>query len=332
MNALENRLLNDFQRDLPLCPAPFAHIGEVLGLEQAQVIDALSRLKAEGKISRVGAVFRPNSVSASTLAAMQVPKQRLDEVADMVSACPAVSHNYARAYSFNLWFVVTARNEPMLENLLDDLQRKSGCSMLRLPLVESYHIDLGFDLGGSDGVAQPARRVSVTRHSGTRLPLAAHEARLADRIAGGLPFVPRPWQELATQADTTEDAAIGTVRRWVADGVITRFGVIVRHHELGFQSNAMVAFDIPDNLAEEAGLRIASIDEVTLCARRARSLPQWPYNVYCMIHGRDEARVLTQIEALRQRCGLLQRPFAVLFSRRRFKQQAARTFMETAHG
>jgi len=162
--------------------------------------------------------------------------------------------------------------------------------------------------------------------------LTETEAALAAQLTSGLALIPHPFAELAARAGTSESAAIDTISRWVQDGVIKRFGVIVRHHELGFTSNAMVAFDVPDRQATEVGLRVAAFPEVTLCAQRVRCLPDWPYNVYCMIHGRDNQRVLAQIDALRERGGLLHHPFAVLFSQQRFKQQAARLADEVAHG
>ena len=178
----------------------------------------------------------------------------------------------------------------------------------------------------------PARRVATTRHITSWLALTETEAALAAQLTSGLALSPRPFAELAARAGTSESAAIDTISRWIQNGVITRFGVIVRHHELGYTSNAMVAFDVPDRQATEVGLRIAAFPEVTLCAQRVRCLPEWPYNVYCMIHGRDDQRVLAQIETLRERGGLLHYPFAVLFSRQRFKQQAARIADEVAHG
>jgi len=332
MNTIEYHLLNDFQRNLPLCASPFAQLGETLDMDEASTIAALIRLKAEGKISRVGAVFRPNTVSVSTLAALIVPEQRLDAVAELVTACPAISHNYEREYRWNLWFVAAERDETRLTTLLDDIERRTACPMLRLPLVESYHIDLGFDLDAASRGKPDERPLALARHDTTRTRLNEGDALLADQLRSGLALVPRPYAELAARAGTSEETVINKVAQWISDGVITRFGVIVRHHELGFTSNAMVAFDIPDDLTTDIGLRIATTPEVSLCACRERSLPEWPFNVYCMIHGKDEQRVLRQIERLRERCGLLNCPFAVLFSRRRFKQQAARIPVEVAHG
>ena len=329
MDRLELRLLNEFQRDLSLCPAPYAVMGQQLGVDEATVIATLARLARAGKVSRVGAVFRPNTVSASTLAAMSVPQQRMEEVARIVSACPGVSHNYARMHRLNLWFVAAAAGESQLAQLLDELEAHCACTMLRLPLIESYHIDLGFDLaGGAARTKSPACAQPVASPS----DLSPREAALVATLATGLALVLHPFSELAARAGSTESAVMRSIGTWLQSGVISRFGVIVRHHELGYTANAMVAFDIPDALATQAGNRIAAQPGITLCARRARSRPQWPYNVYCMIHGRSEENVIARIESLRDQCALGDWPFAVLFSTQRFKQQAAIISGEMAHG
>ena len=107
-SALEFRLLNEFQRDFPLCPAPFAELAARLGVGERTVLTGLEKLRREGKISRVGAVFAPKRIGASTLAAMAVPAQQLEAVAAAVNRFPEVNHNYEREHRFNLWFVVTA--------------------------------------------------------------------------------------------------------------------------------------------------------------------------------------------------------------------------------
>lgn len=140
------RLLNDWQRDFPLVPRPFQAIADVLGVSEADVITRLARLQAEGSLSRVGAVVRPNSVGASTLAAMTVPPDRLDDVADKISARPEVNHNYEREHRLNLWFVVTAATPEQVQAVLRAIEGETGLPILDLPLEREYHIDLGFDL------------------------------------------------------------------------------------------------------------------------------------------------------------------------------------------
>ena len=142
----ERRLLNDFQHDFPLSPAPYADMARALGVTEAEVLETLARFKADGAVSRVGAVVRPNTVGVSTLAAMAVPPAELERVAGLVSGYTEVNHNYEREHRLNLWFVVTALNGARLEAVLDDIAARSGLEVLPFPLLEDYHIDLGFDL------------------------------------------------------------------------------------------------------------------------------------------------------------------------------------------
>lgn len=144
--ALERRLLDDFQRDFPLEPMPFAKVAARVGSDQAKVIAALRRLTAEGHVSRVGAVVAPHAAGWSTLAAMAVPQARLEAVADLVNGYPEVNHNYEREHSLNLWFVVAAEDEAAVADVLRDISVRSGLEVLDLPLIESYRIDLGFAL------------------------------------------------------------------------------------------------------------------------------------------------------------------------------------------
>ena len=145
-DALDRALLDGFQTDLPLVPRPYAAIAEALGVSESQVIDRLTALHASGAVSRVGAVVAPQTVGMSTLAAMAVPPDRLREVAARVSAWPDVNHNYARDHHFNLWFVVTAADRARIDAVLAGIEAETGYTVLDLPMLEAFHIDLGFPL------------------------------------------------------------------------------------------------------------------------------------------------------------------------------------------
>mgnify|MGYP001086910099 FL=1 len=146
LDALDRRLLDDFQSGIPLAPRPFALMAEQLGVAEAEVIARLQCLTEAGAVSRVGPVFRPRQVGASTLAAMAVPPERLAEVATLVNGFPEVNHNYEREHDFNLWFVLTAPDQTCLERVLDEIGRRAGLPVLDLPMLAEYHIDLGFPL------------------------------------------------------------------------------------------------------------------------------------------------------------------------------------------
>lgn len=144
MDDLDKRLLNDFQRDLPLTPRPFAAIAGQLGQRENEVLLALGRLQEQGAISRVGAVVAPHRAGVSTLAALAVPPARLDDIADLINSYPEVNHNYEREHDYNLWFVLTAPDQARLDAVLADIEQRTGLAVLDLPLEREFHIDLGF--------------------------------------------------------------------------------------------------------------------------------------------------------------------------------------------
>jgi DNA-binding Lrp family transcriptional regulator len=151
----------------------------------------------------------------------------------------------------------------------------------------------------------------------------ARDRRLLAALQDGLPFVERPYAAVGARIGMPEDEVIARLRALLADGVIRRFGLVVRHRELGYDANAMAVWDVPDDRVDEAGRRIAGIEFVTLCYRRPRRPPDWPYNLFCMIHGRDRDTVRAQVRTVTGIAGLEARPHAVLFSGRRFKQRGA---------
>lgn len=145
-SQLEQRLLNDFQHGIPLTPTPFADIAAQMGVYETTVLETYQRLQTEGVISRIGAVFRPNRIGASTLAAMAVPPQYIETVAEIVNEFVEVNHNYEREHEYNLWFVITADDEDKLKQVLEQIEQRCGYPVLDLPLVNEFFIDLGFNL------------------------------------------------------------------------------------------------------------------------------------------------------------------------------------------
>jgi len=142
--TLERRIVDLYQKGFPLEPRPYAAIAKLLGSTEEEVIAALGRLKENGVLSRIGAVVRPNTAGASTLAALAVPEGRLEKVAEIVNLYPEVNHNYEREHRFNLWFVVTAPDRRRIDQVLREINAWTGLEVLDLPLEEAFHIDLGF--------------------------------------------------------------------------------------------------------------------------------------------------------------------------------------------
>jgi len=143
---LDKKLLNDYQDNFPLSATPFLDIARKLGVDEKTVIERLKILQNKGMISRTGPVFKANGIGVSTLAAMSVEEGRLTEIANLISCYEEVNHNYEREHEYNLWFVVTADNKTQLDNVVKDINLQTGIKTLVLPMLEDYHINLGFKL------------------------------------------------------------------------------------------------------------------------------------------------------------------------------------------
>ncbi|NOR81837.1 MAG: AsnC family transcriptional regulator [Methyloprofundus sp.] len=149
------------------------------------------------------------------------------------------------------------------------------------------------------------------------------DRQLIEVLQGGLATVSRPYALIGQQLNISEDEVIVRLTRLKQLGLVKRLGVIVNHRKLGYRANAMVVFDVPDNLVEQIAGHVSQFSFVNLCYLRPRRGEQWPYNLYCMIHSKNREKVLQQLEHLTVSCGLSSVNHEVLFSRKCFKQRGA---------
>ena len=325
LDPIDFSLVNDWQRGFPLVSSPYAELARSLSLSEAAVIARLKNLIEDGMVSRIGAVFRPHTLGWSTLAAVSVPENRIEAVAEAINGYTEVNHNYEREHAFNLWFVATAPSREQIAQVLTEIGRAAGSIVLDLPMLENFHIDLGFDLRSQAHSRRPhLDPIRRERESVTPPRLESADYALAAALEGGLMLTARPYARLAATLGVSEAAVLARLARLLELGVIRRFGVVVRHHELGYAANAMVVWDVPDAAVPEVGRLLAQQSAVTLCYRRPRRLPDWRYNLFSMVHGQDRQAVSTEVARIRRELGLEHLACQPLFSRRRFKQCGAR--------
>ena len=154
--------------------------------------------------------------------------------------------------------------------------------------------------------------------------LSEQDQQLIRLIQGGLPLTSRPYAGIAEQLGLEEQQVVERIQAFSEMGLIKRMGIVVRHHELGYTANAMVVWNVPDDQVQAVGEALSRHACVTLCYQRPRRLPDWPYNLFCMIHGKDRERVLNTIDELIESEGLQNIAHEVLFSGQRFKQRGAK--------
>ncbi|MXN63943.1 Lrp/AsnC family transcriptional regulator [Stappia sp. GBMRC 2046] len=314
--AIDLALLDRWQHDFPLVPHPFQVIASELGLREREVLERFQTLLANNAISRIGAILAPNTVGASTLAAVSVEKVDLDEAVRLINMEHGVNHNYERDHAVNLWFVVTATDEAELDASLARISSRLGKDVFDLRLERPFHLDLGFSIAGRPEDSLVKRRLRPANAS----MIEPDDREVLAALQDGLPLVFRPFHEIGRHAGRSEADVLARLERLSQAGVIRRFGVVVKHRTLGFGANAMVVFDIADEDVDAVGERLSHVPGVTLCYRRRRA-SGWPFNLYCMVHARSRAQAEPVIERLKRLTGLTRRDMTVLFSTRCFRQR-----------
>ena len=317
LNPAELSLIDRWQRNFPLVERPFAVVGRSVGLDEGKTIETFHRLCAADVISRIGAVDKPHTVGASTLGVMQVPPERLEQVAGFVSREPLVTHNYERAHALNLWFVIVGARPDLITATIQRIEERTGLDVLDFPLLKAYHLDLGFPLSG----ARPERCPTAS-------PVGDYRPDKLDRgiliaIENGLPLVEMPYRTIAEHLGLDQANVIDRLDRLAASGIVTRFGCVVRHRTLGYTANAMAVWEVPGDKIDAVAATFVRNPGVTLCYRRPQRLPIWPYNLFCMVHAKSQRDAYAVIDDINLRANTGLNNQAVLFSARCFKQRGA---------
>ena len=152
----------------------------------------------------------------------------------------------------------------------------------------------------------------------------AVDRRLVLATQGGLPLVPRPYHQLAEQVGIPAEEVMTRLARMLASGVIRRIGAVPNHYAIGYTANGMSVWDVPDERIDELGRQVGALDSVTHCYHRPRRLPDWPYNLFAMVHGGSRAEVMAKVAEIAAIIGSDCRGHDVLFSTRILKKTGLR--------
>lgn len=146
MDRINRRILNLVQADFPVIEEPFRAIAEHAGVSEEEAIDRVRRLKEEGIIRRIGAVFDPGKLGfVSTLCAARVPEEKLKAFVAAINACPGITHNYRRNHEYNIWFTFTARNEDELRESIAGIREKTGVTdIVSMRAARTFKINVNF--------------------------------------------------------------------------------------------------------------------------------------------------------------------------------------------
>jgi DNA-binding Lrp family transcriptional regulator len=332
MDDTNKRLLNLLQTEVPIVPRPWVEVGERIGgISEAEVMERVQALKTAKIIRQISAIFDTRALGyESSLVAAQHDTTRVDSAAAIVNKHPGVSHNYQRNHAFNLWYTIAVSPDSRLglARTVQVLHETSGARRTRLlPTLHLFKISVAFDIeGGAPAGGCGEGRFSEQQRSPTVAgSLTELEKQFVREMQCDRAIEPEPFAPIAARLGLS----IGQLRE-MSDamhtaGRLRRVSAVLRHREIGFTANAMGVWVVPGTDAEilAAGEKMAGFRAVTHCYRRP-TYPDWPYNLFTMVHGRTPAECETVLAEISRATGITD--YAALYSTKEYKKTRVEYF------
>jgi DNA-binding Lrp family transcriptional regulator len=325
LDATDRKLLNLVQTGFPLCREPFAELGSVLDISEDEVLKRLQGLKKEKIIRIINAVFESARLGYhSTLVAMHVDEQHVEEAAAFINRQAGVSHNYLRNHYFNLWFTLSAPRNTSLDVVAAQLgEAVASEHTLSLPARQVFKIMVYFNM--LDECEERLSEEEVQPPNRTPGRLSEGEKGLVRELQRDLPLERCPFDKMAARLGLDVDEFLYRAVSLRQRGVMRRFAARLNHREAGFSANALSCWEVaPDKLAQ-VGQAIASHPEVSHCYERCTA-PEWPYNVYAMIHGHTKEDCGSLALRLSEETGI--KDYILLYSIKEYLRRTVRYFID----
>ena len=324
MDELSRRLIDEWQGGFPLCERPFVVVAERLDADEDTVLQALRELLADGTLTRFGPLYQIERLGgAFSLAALRAPEVEFGRIAGIVNGFPEVAHNYRREHPFNMWFVLATETPAGMNDTVERIAAATGLAVFNFPKEREYFIEARFAVGA--GRVGPSRPLAECRAVSALPPKRLAELRpLILATQAGLPLTPQPYHALAAQLDSDAATVIAGLQTLLDASAIRRIGVVPNHYRIGYAANGMTVWDVADEKVDELGVEVGALEFVTHCYRRPRQLPDWPYNLFAMVHGTSRDEVAAKADRIAGILGDACRSHDILYSTRILKKTGVR--------
>ena len=322
-------LLIALQRGVPLVRRPWEAMGRTLGITETEVLREARGLFERGVARRFGAVFDSRHLGyASTLCAVDVPKQDLDRIAALLHPHPGVTHCYEREGRPNLWFTITAPADRLARELKEIGDKLAPCPLLNLPAIRRFKVEVVLDAIADDTESARGEALPDAADEDASPVFSDREKELIRKIQANLPLEEEPFTAVAQELKWNPDELLQKLASWKEAGILRRIAFILRHRVAGFAANGMCVWPVAEADVERAGRLLAGAPEVTHCYERPSS-PSVPFNLYAMIHAREQAVAKETFQRLSKLASLS--GGRMLISVREFKKTSPIFFMEEGH-
>lgn len=328
LDEIDKRLLNELQAGLPLVREPFQEIAEKLGISESTVLEKVEQLKGE-TIRQISAIFDTKTLGyQSSLVAAKIPEERLDQAAQVINQHPGVTHNYKRNHAYNLWFTIAVPPNSLigLEKTVELLGEMAEVETIRLmPTLKLFKIGVQLDMTGKeDGTKAKAKPTynEEDRQKADRM-LSDFDIQVIRQLQKDLPIVSRPFDVWAAEMGVDPEKLLTAGRGMIERKQMRRFSAVLNHRRAGFRFNGMGVWAVPEDQVNEIGSQMGSFKAVSHCYLRP-TYPDWPYNIFTMVHGRSLDECEEILQAIENETGITER--ITLYSTKEYKKTRLQYF------
>ncbi len=328
LDDLDRKLLNLLQGSFPIAPRPFAHVAELAGVPEEEVLTRTTRLLEERIIREITPIFDTRVLGySSMLVAAKVDPENPWRAAKIINSHPGVSHNYLRDHDFNLWFTIaTEPGSPLgLDGTLDVLQRLTGAESVRqLPTLRLFKIRMDLEMEkGTETLAAAAE--AVDHREPEAIELSDRDFAVIRATQGPMEVVSEPFAAAAAELGISQGELLEHLESMKERRALRRVAAILFHRRAGFSANGMGVWKVPEDRILEIGPRMASFRGISHCYQRP-TYADWPYSVFTMAHGRSKEECDAILDSIAEDTGIDER--RTLYSSTEFKKIRLRYFTD----
>jgi DNA-binding Lrp family transcriptional regulator len=328
LDELDRKLLNLLQGSFPIAARPFAHVAELAGVAEEEVLARTARLLEERIIREVTPIFDTRVLGySSMLVAARVDPENPWRAAKIINSHPGVSHNYLRDHDFNLWFTIATEpgSRLGLDGTLDVLQRLTGAESVRqLPTLRLFKIRMDLEMEkGTETLAAAAE--AVDHREPEAIDLSDRDVAVIRAAQGPMEVVSEPFARAATELGTSQGELLDHLESMKERRALRRVAAILFHRRAGFSANGMGVWKVPEDRILEIGPRMASFRGISHCYQRP-TYADWPYSVFTMAHGRSKEECDAILDSIAEDTGIDER--RTLYSSTEFKKTRLRYFTD----
>ncbi len=321
---MTREILLRIQKHFPLVEKPFEAIANELGLSEQEVIDIIQQQKDEKIIRQTSAIFDTKSLGyKSSLVAFEIDEDKIDNAVKIINAHPGVSHNYERNHKFNIWFTCAVSPDSILglEQTINILAKETQANdFIMLPTLKLFKISVKLDTTGKEN-----KKEKVIKKEKIKLDMTPLHYDIVKLLQNDIQIKSEPFEDIIKQLNITYNQFFKAVDELQQSGIMRRFASILNHRKAGFNANAMVVWDVDEKDGIAIGETAASFSAVSHCYLRPK-YPNWPYNLFTMIHGKTKEDTNAVIENIANE--IVSKSHMPLYSSREFKKIRLRYFTD----